>query len=139
MNQIGGNSLKAGVSTNHTWNLTGPWPGAEPPLPEDDQVWGISGSVGDFVYQRLVYELKVRGHGWSSKGSNAFWELDSVVPASLCLNEVLLKSQEAASSFLEQQASSALVRAGGGQQLPSICFGTLEEHRLWLMEARNFK
>lgn len=59
-----------------------------------------------------------------------------MVPASLCLNAVLLKGQEEASSCLEQQTSSSLVRAGGGQHM----FGDLlEEPRLRLMEARNFK
>lgn len=100
-----------------------PCPGAEPPLGEHDQVWGVSGSAGDSSIpetelnhpctrikdKRSWLELK--------NGSNAFWELDSVVPASLCLNEVLLKGQEEASGCLEQQASSALVRAAGGQEL----------------------
>lgn len=48
MNQLGENSLKAGVSANHTWSLPLAWPGAEPPLPEYEQVLGISGSAGDF-------------------------------------------------------------------------------------------
>lgn len=48
MNQLEENSLKVGVSTNHTWSLLRPWLGAKVPLPEYDQVWDILESAGDF-------------------------------------------------------------------------------------------
>lgn len=75
------------------------------------------------------------------RSSAFFWELDSVAPASFCLNEVMLKGQEEASSCPEQQASSALVRTRWeDSSSPQHMFWDLqEEPRLRLMEARNFK
>lgn len=141
MSQLGENSLKAGVRYQSHLKPSSALPWSRAPLYKSTIRFGVF--QGQLVTELNHPGTRIKGkRSWLvlQRGSNAFWELDSVVPASLCLNEVLLRGQEEVSSCLEQQASSAVVRAAGGQELPQRMFwDLLEEPRLRLMEVRNFK
>lgn len=80
------------------------------------------------------------------KGSSAFWEPDSVIPASLCLNEALRKGP-GGSHQLPGITSLPLPLPGQREDSksppdpppPHMFWDLLEEPRLRLKEARNFK